>query len=131
MSIKETWKIFFFAGLMLAVFGCGRPNIIGTDGAVYSGGKLYAVSGQDLNSVYTATLAALKQLEIEVAEKSKDVFYAKVVGNTADGKTITIRMEPGADKATEFSIKVSTFGNKERSRVIYEKIRQNLRIVSK
>ena len=52
MSIRETCKLFFFAGLMLAVCGCGRPNIIGTDAAVYSRGNLFAVSGHDLNSVY-------------------------------------------------------------------------------
>lgn len=130
MSIKEIWKLFMVAVLMLAVFGCGRPNIIGTNAAVYSRGKLYAVSGHDLNGVYTATLAALKQLEIEVTEKNKDVFYAKVVGNIADGRTVTIRMEPGADKATELRINTSRFGNEERSRVIYGKIQQNLKSVS-
>jgi len=112
---------------MLAVCGCGRPNLIGTDAAVYSQGKLYAVSGQDLNSVYVATEAAFRQLEIEVTETSKDVFYAKVVGRVADGKTVTIRLEPGEDNVTELRIKAGTFGNEERSRVIYEKIQQNLR----
>jgi hypothetical protein len=127
MSIKEIWKLFMVAVLMLAMCGCGRPNIIGTNAAVYSRGNLYAVSGHDLNSVYKATLTTLKQLEIDVAEKNKDVFYAKVVGNIADGRTVTIRMKPGADKATELRIKTSNFGNEERSRVIYGKIQQNLK----
>ncbi len=126
MSIRGIWKVSVFAGLMLAVCGCGRPNLIGTDAAVYSQGKLYAVSGQDLNSVYVATVAALQQLEIEVTETAKDVFYAKVVGKVADGKTVTIRLEPGAENVTDLRIKASTFGNEERSRVIYEKIQQNL-----
>ena len=38
----------------------------------------------------------MKQLETEVPEKNKDAFYAVVVGKVADGKSITIRMEPGA-----------------------------------
>jgi len=126
MSIRGIWKVSVFAGLMLAVCGCGRPNLIGTDAAVYSQGKLYAVSGQDLNRVYVATVAALQQLEIEVTETAKDVFYAKIVGKVADGKTVTIRLEPGADNATELRIKSGTFGNEERSRVIYKKIQQNL-----
>jgi hypothetical protein len=127
MSIKQILKLFMVAVLMLAVCGCGRPTIIGTDAAVYSRGNLYAVSGHDLNAVYKATLTTLKQLEIDVAEKNKDVFYAKVVGNIADGRTVTIRMNPGADKATELRIKTSNFGNEERSRVIYGKIQQNLK----
>jgi len=126
MSIRGIWKLSVLAGLLLAVCGCGRPNLIGADAAVYSRGKLYAVSGQDLNSVYGATVTALQQLEIEITETAKDVFYAKIVGKVADGKTVTVRLEPGADNATELRIKSGTFGNEERSRVIYEKIQQNL-----
>ncbi len=126
MSIRGILKVSVFACLMLAVCGCGRPNLIGTDAAVYSRGKLYAVSGQDMNSVYKATVAALQQLEIEVTETAKDVFYAKVVGKVADGKTVTIRLEPGADDITKLRIKAGTFGNEKRSQVIYKKIQQNL-----
>ena len=126
MSRIGNWKYFVLSGLMLSVCGCGRPNLIGTDAAVYSNGKLYAVSSQDLNKVHAATVAALKQLEIEVIESSKDAFYAKVVGKVADGNTITIRLEPGADDVTNIRIKASRFGNEERSRAIYEKIQENL-----
>ncbi len=128
MSMREIRKISVLAVLMLSVCGCGRPNLIGTDAAVYSRGKLYAVASQDLNSVYAAALTALKQLEVEVIETAKDVFYAKVVGKIADGKTITIRMEPGANSITNITIKASKFmsGNEERARVIYTQIKLNL-----
>ena len=117
-----------FAGSMLSVCGCGRPNLIGTDAAVYSRDTLYAVASQDMNSVYKATVTALEQLEVEIIETAKDVFYAKVVGKIADGKTITIRMEPGVNNITDISIKASKFltGNEERARVIYSQIKLNL-----
>ncbi len=128
MSKKRIWKVVVLASLMLSVYGCGRPNLIGTDAAVYSRGKLYAVASQDMNSVYEATVTALKQLEVEVIETAKDVFYAKIVGKIADGKTITIRIEPGVGKTTNISIKASKFlsGNEERARVIYTQIKLNL-----
>ncbi len=128
MSMRRIWRVFVLTGLMLSVCGCGRPKLIGTDAAVYSGGKLFAVAGHDLNSVYDATVTALEQLEVEVIETAKDVFYAKVVGKIADGKTITIRMEPGANDITNISIKASKFlsGNEERARVIYTQIKLNL-----
>ena len=128
MSIRGIGKVSVFTGLMLAVCGCSTPTLIGTDAAAYSGGKLYAVSGQDLNSVYAATVTALEQLEVEVIETAKDVFYAKIVGKIADGKTITIRMEPGEKNITNIEIKASKFlsGNEERARVIYNKIKENL-----
>ncbi len=131
MTITRFSKFVVFASMMLILCGCSKPIIIGSDAAVYSGGSLYAVSGKGLDSVYSATLAAMKQLEIEIAEKNKDVFYAKVVGKIADGKKITIRLKPGADKGTELRIKTSSFGNEERSRVIYKKIQENLKIGSK
>lgn len=131
MSIREIWKLSLVAVLILAICGCGRPALIGTEAAVYSRGALYAVYDKDLNSVYAATVKALEQLEIDVTEKNKDAFYAKVVGKVADGKSITIRMEPGADKVTELRIKSSTLGNEERSLAVYTKIQQNLRGYSK
>ena len=127
MSMRGFFKVSVCVALMLAMCGCGRPTFIGTDAAVYSGGKLYAVSGQDLNSVYVATVAALQQLEIEVTDTAKDVFYAKVVGKVADGRTVTIRIKPGAENVTDLRIKSGTFGNEERSRVIYKQIQQNLK----
>ncbi len=128
MSTRRIRKVLVFAGLMLVVCGCGgRPNLVGTDAAVYSGSKLYAVASQDLNSVYEATVNALLQLEIKVIDKAKDVFYAKIVGEIADGRTITILMEPGENNTTNLSIAGSNFlsGNEERARTIYEKIKQN------
>lgn len=128
MSTRGIRKVFVFVGLMLVVCGCGRPNLTGSDAPVYSRGQLYAMTDQDLDSVYSATVTALKQLDLEVTETAKDVFYAKVIGKVADGTTITIRIEPVTDNTTNLSIKVSKFlsGNEDRARTIYEKIKQNL-----
>ncbi len=129
MSIQRRCTICVLAGLMLAMCGCGRPTIIGSNAAVYSGGsgKLYAVSSQDMNSVYLATQKALKQLELEVVEQAKDVFIAKIVAKAADGKKITIWIEPGPDDSSELSIRTGKLGgNEERSRVVYKQIQQNL-----
>ncbi len=128
MPRRDISKYLVLAVLMLSVCGCGRPNLIGTDAAVYSRGTLFAVASQDMNSVYAATETALKQLEVEVIETSKDVFYAKIVGKIADGKTITIRIEPGTDNITNISIRAGKFisGNEERARVVYKQIKQNL-----
>ncbi|MHC4083619.1 MAG: DUF3568 family protein [Planctomycetota bacterium] len=131
MTITRFSKVVVFASMMLILCGCGKPTLIGTDAAVYSRGNLFALSGKSLDSVYAATLAAMKQLEIEVAEQQKDVFYAIVVGNIADGRTVTVRMQPGAEKSTELRIRTSSFGNEERSRVIYNKIQENLKTGSK
>jgi len=116
-----------FVGLVVGAWGCA-PSIIGGDAGVYHMGKLYAVSSRDLDSVYGATLAAMGELELEVKEKAKDVFSAKVVAKSADGKTIGVRIKPGSEGRTSFRIKVGVAGNKRRSKVIYEKIERNLAV---
>ena len=126
MSIRGFSKLVIFVSVMLIVCGCSKPTIIGTNAAVYSGGALYAVSGKDLNSVYNATVTALEQLEVEVVEKNKDVFYAKVVGKMADDMSVTVRIEPQSNDKTELRIKTSGLGDEDRSRVIYDKIQQVL-----
>ena len=125
MLLKRILIVSVLAGLLLAGSGCA-PSFVSSDAGVYSTTKLYAVTKGDLTRVYEATLAALEKLEIEVTDKAKDVFYAKVVAKGADGKSITVRIEPGVGDLTDFSIKVGAFGDEHRSRVIYEQIQRNL-----
>ncbi len=127
MTVQRMCTVCVVAGLMLAICGCGRPTIIGSDAGVYSGGKLYAVAGKDLNTVYLATQKALKQLELEIVEQAKDIFIAKIVAKAADGKKVTIWIEPGPDDSSNISIKTGRIlGEEERSRVIYKQIQKNL-----
>lgn len=127
MSIQRKCTVCVLAGLMLAMCGCGKPQIIGSDAAVYSGGVLYANAGKDLDAVYEATLKAMEQLELEVIEEDKDIFIAKVVAEAADGKRITIWIKPGTDDSSELEIKTGRLtGKEERARVIYKWIQQNL-----
>lgn len=125
MVVKRVLLICVLGSLMLTVYGCA-PTFISTEAGVYSGGTLYAVSEKDMTSVYQATLAALNELEVEITDKAKDVFYAKVLAKGADGKLVKVSIKPGEDKLTHYSIKVGVMGNKHRSRVVYEKIQQKL-----
>jgi len=127
MLVRRISIVSVLAGLVLAVCGCA-PSIIGSDAGAYSHGKLYAVTSGDITSVYEATLKAIQELEMEVTEKAKDVFYAKVVAKGADGKRITIRIKPGTGNLTDLSIKVGKLGgDKYRSRIIYERIQRNIK----
>ena len=127
MLVKRILLGCVLGGLVLAVYGCA-PSLVGTEAGAYSSRKLYAVTAQDIARVYEATQAALKSLEIEITDTAKDVFYAKVTARSADGKRISIGIKPGADNLTHYSIQVGTLGDKQRSRVIYDKIQQNLGI---
>lgn len=125
MVVKRILLVCGLAGLMLAACAC-RPNIVGANAGVFSGGRLYAVASEDMTAVYGAAVKALGDLEMQITEKAKDVFSAKVIAKSADGKIIIVTIKPGTGDLTDFSIKVGTLGDEYRSQMIYDRIRQNL-----
>ncbi len=125
MVIRHIPVALAVVGSVLSACGCA-PSIISPDAGVYSRGKLYATSSQDTSIVYAATLKALDELEVNVTDKAKDAFYARVIAKGADGKRITISIKPKESDGATLTIKVGTLGEKRRSSIIYEHIKQNL-----
>jgi hypothetical protein len=117
------------AVVVVGIIGCGAPKMFSSDAAVYQNFKLYAVSSKDVDSVYAATLQAMDKLQIQVTDKAKDVFAAKVIAKSADNELIVVKIKPTADQKTEYSIGVGAFGNEERSRKVYNEIISALAIV--
>ncbi len=116
------------AVVVIGVIGCA-PTIVSTDAGVYQNGKLWATSSKDLDEVYASTLYAMDKLQLQVTDKAKDVFAAKVIAKSADNKLIVVKIKPTVDKKTEYSIQVGTLGNEERSRKVYSEIINGLAIV--
>ncbi len=110
------------AAAVVAIVGC-TPSVISTDAGVFLNGTLYASSGQNLDSVYTATLQAMDKLQLQVTDKAKDAFGAKVTAKSTDDKVITVKIKPTAQMRTKYTIHISgLFGNEERSRKIFDGI---------
>jgi hypothetical protein len=106
-------------GLVIAsLVGCA-PTFVSTDAAVYQHGTLYASAGKDLDSVYAASISAMDKLQLQVTEKAKDVFAAKIIAKSADDKMICIKMKPNGEQKTSFEIHVGAFGDEEMSRRIF------------
>lgn len=130
MLIKHSLLVCILTGLLLAACGC-TPSLVGSDSGVYSVGKLYVADSRDMTTVYEAALRTLEEMGMEITEKAIDVFSAKIVAKGADGKKITVTMEPKPDGLTDLRIKVGVLGNRARTLDIYERIQQNLGIGSK
>jgi hypothetical protein len=128
MLAKKVLIVFLGAAVIVGVIGCA-PTIVSTDAGVYQHGTLYASSGKDLDSVYAAALYAMDKLQLQVTEKAKDVFAAKVIAKSADGKITVVKMKPLPDNKTSYEIHVGSFGNEERARKIYNEMGAGLTIV--
>lgn len=107
-------------GCVIAAVGAG----VGT--TAYVMGKFKAVEGEELGTVYAATEKATEQLELNVTRKTKDAMSATIVARDSADKKITIKLSATPEKTTKISIRVGTFGNETKSRLIYEQIKKNL-----
>jgi len=121
MTVRQLLLVCVGAMVMVSAVGCA-PKIISSEAGVYQGGTMYAVSSKDMDSVYQATLQAMDKLELKVTDKMKDVFSAKIIAKSADGKMIVVEIKPAENKETRYSIRVGTLGDEERSQKIYSEI---------
>jgi len=128
MLAKKAMLICMEAIVVIGIIGCA-PTIVSTDGSVYQNTKLWAMSSKDMDSVYASTLQAMDKLQLQVTDKAKDVFAAKVIAKSADNELIVVKIKPTADQKTEYNIQVGAFGNEERSRKVYNEIINALAIV--
>lgn len=109
-------------GCMIVAVGVGAAGTI-----AYVRGDLQAAESEPIDVVYEATLRALKDLELHATSRSKDKLVAEIATHDAQGKDIKIKLKASTDRTTQLSIRVGVFGSETKSRLIYEKIRDNLR----
>ncbi len=108
-------------GCVVAAVGAGAASTV-----AYVRGDLEAVESKKLDVVYEATLKAVDELELNVTKKTKDALSAVIVARDAQDKKITIKLSATTENTTKLSIRIGLFGNETKSRLIYQKIHENL-----
>ncbi len=115
------------SGCILLAVGAGAAGTV-----AYAEGDLEAEENQNIDRVYAATKKAAEDLKLYVitGEGGKDALSAKIVARDAADKEITIKLKTVAQDVTKVSIRVGTFGSQTKQRLIYNKIRDNLKAMS-
>jgi len=112
---------------LVLVGGCVVVAAGGAAGTVaYIRGDLEAVEAKDIDTVYKATEKGLEELGLVVSKKTKDAMSAVIVARDAQDKKVTIKLNATAEETTKLSIRIGTFGSETKSRLIYQKIHDNL-----
>ena len=107
--------------------GCVIVAAGGAAGAVaYIRGDLEVVEEKDIDAVYKATEKALEELGLKVSKKTKDAMSAVIIARDAQDKKVTIKLNATAEETTKLSIRIGTFGSETKSRLICQKIHDNL-----
>lgn len=127
MLKRQVLLIAMLVGSMLLLQGCVVAAVgLGAGTIAYVRGDLQAVESESIDDVYDASLKALEELELRVTRKSKDALGAEIITYDAQDKKIRIKLKSVAEKTTELSIRIGVFGSETKSRLIYQKIRENL-----
>jgi len=129
MRKRQIFIIVLLVGTMVLNEGCIVAAVgLGAAGTVaYVRGDLQAMESERIDDVYEAVLKAVDELELNVTTKSKDALSAIIVARDAEDKKVTIKLKATAEGPTELSIRIGVFGSETKSRLIYQKIRDNLR----
>ena len=129
MKIKSLITLFATAVAAVYLSGCAAVIIGGAAGAgtyAYIRGEMKGNENASLDRTWTATLAAMKDLEFSVTTQQKDALQGRIVARTALDKKIEINVTKISDSLTEIKIRVGTFGDQMLSHTIVQSIEKRL-----
>ena len=127
MRKGQIFLVLLLVSPVVLVEGCVVVAAGGAAGTVaYVRGDLQTVEAKDIDTVYRATEKAMDELGLVVSKKTKDAMSAKIIARDSQDKKITIKLNATAEGTTRLSIRIGMFGNETKSRLIYQKICDNL-----
>ena len=128
MKTKQLIISVLLAALALTISGCvvAAVGAGAAAGVGYIRGDLEATLENDVEQVYEASLKALDQLKLAVISKQQDALAAKIVSRNSEDKKIQVNLKQIEGSVTKLTIRIGVFGDETQSRLIYDKIRENL-----
>jgi len=129
-AMRKTVILMWVMGLgsLALISGCVAVAAAGAGAGTiaYMRGDLESVETAKVDALYQATKQALSELEYRITKDAKDAVSAELVARDSQDKKIVVKMEATAEGATSLSIRVGIFGDEQKSRVIYDRIKSNL-----
>lgn len=98
----------------------------GAGTVAYIRGELNASLNNSLDTVDRATNRAVEQLRFAKINQSSDALSRVITLRTAEDKKIEIRLSRTTDSLTQVRIRVGVFGDETVSRILLDKIKENL-----
>jgi hypothetical protein len=115
------------ASVLLWIAGCASTNDAQSPvGVNYSRGSLTAVEAVEFRSAWRACLAALNHTGVTVLDQATTPTEGLLDGRTNDLKAVKVRLRRLSADKTEIRIRISSLGNAELSRLIYDNVKAAL-----
>ena len=129
----KRWKhAVLLLALAIVISGCAEAVLIGVGAAggagaaLWTKGKMVEELDASLSKAYTASVAALKDLELPVNKDVKGGLKAKIESQFPDGKYVLIGIRALTESSSKITVRVGAFGDKARSEKILGAIHQHL-----
>lgn len=112
------------SGCAAALIGAGAGAGAGT--VAYIQGEHSQIHKGAYEKAWSATLTALKQMDIRVVKTEKDALGGTITARRADDTSVTIKEEPVGTDSTRVRIRIGMFGDQVASESIQARIDSNL-----
>jgi hypothetical protein len=109
--------------------GCST-SVRGPDGnveATIKEGTLTATMDRGIDRVFRAVQDTVRELGLTTITSQQDGVAAEVLARDAQGQNVTIRLEAISASQTSLMMRVGILGDKNKSRVIFREIQENMR----
>lgn len=123
--------------VLIVVVGCGvtlcpgcGTSVRGPEGTIEARiryGTLTAKMDRGIDRVYQAVQDSVSKLSLTTVMAEQDGVAAEVLARDAQGQNINIKLEAVSTAKTELTLRVGMLGDKNKSRVIFRQIQDNLR----
>jgi hypothetical protein len=134
MATRGLKSLALLCCLLIGVSACSKKWVAVGAAAAAVGAGTYAYVKGDLKRNYEvpmdraweATLAAVEELKLTTESKQLDAFNGVIKGKMADGKRFEIKLARLGEKSTEIGVRIGTFGDRQKSEAIHDKILSKL-----
>ena len=134
MIRKRIELIAILGCLLIVLAGCSKKwaaigaaaAAVGVGTYAYIKGDLKRTYDVNMEKSYAAAVKAASQLKLTTESKTHDAFNGIIKGKMADGKRFQIKLKRLAENVTEIGVRIGTFGNRDTSEAIHDKILANL-----
>jgi len=111
----------FLSGCIAAAVGAGAGTV------AYARGDLVVTEAATLEDVYNAAMKTIKAMDLKLVSEKKDALSGEITSTDVEEKKIQIKLAALTSETTKISIRIGSFGDEDKSRVILESIRKNLK----
>jgi len=111
-------------GCVAALIGGGA--VAGAGMVAYAKGELRSTETVSLDQAWSATQAAMADLDFTIISRRLNAISATLVARGAGGRRVTVGVQRQVGDLTQIYVRVGVFGDEALSRLILEKINAQL-----